>query len=426
MLSARSITATNITPKIVTGTLVIVAGLAAYVLYLRYSEQPWTRDGQVKADVVKIVPRVSGYLVKVAVKDNQSVRKGDLLFQIDPRTYQLAVDQDQVQLDQAREDVAALEAAVRSAQATVEQRNAEVTSAEGDIDEARAGVESAEAAIKEAESAVVSARALIAQRQAQLDEAQREATRAKRLADKKAGSVETAEAKAAAVDAYQAQLDSANAGLQQSKASLEKSKAAANEAKARLVIAQNGLVEAQAALVTSRAEQDKAQANLGEPGEQNVRIRNAKIQLEQSKLDLSWTSIYAPADGYVTNMDLMPDTYVTPGTPFALFVDASSFRVDGYFQETKLKNIRPGDRAIITLMGHHELRLEGEVESIGYAINPPNLADTEGPENLIPTIEPTFEWIRLAQRVPVRIRFKEVPKDLHLVSGTTVSIAIQK
>ena len=77
-------------------------------------------------------------------------------------------------------------------------------------------------------------------------------------------------------------------------------------------------------------------------------------------------------------------------------------------------------------MGHHERRIEGEVESIGYAINPPDLADTEGPENLIPTIQPTFEWIRLAQRVPVRIRFKEIPEDLHLVAGTTVSIAIQK
>jgi multidrug resistance efflux pump len=125
-------------------------------------------------------------------------------------------------------------------------------------------------------------------------------------------------------------------------------------------------------------------------------------------------------------MDLLSGTFVSPGTPFALFVDRSSFRVDGYFQETKLKNIEPGDQAIITLMGYHERRLEGEVESIGYAIKPPQLAETEGPENLIPTIEPTFEWIRLAQRVPVRIRLKEIPEDLHLVAGTTVSIAIQK
>jgi multidrug resistance efflux pump len=424
-------------PKIATITLVVVALLFAWLLYGRYRARPWTRDGQVRANTVKIAPRVSGYLVEIGVKDNQFVRKGERLFQIDPSSYQLAVDQAQVDLDQAREDVAALEAAVRSAEAVVQQRNAAVTSAQSKIDEARAGVESADAAVREAEAGVTSAGARIAQVMAQLEEAKpqvmaqleeakREAARAQRLAEAKAGAVETAEAKAAAVEAYRAELDNANAGLKQSQAALEKSKAARSQAQAQLVAAQNGLVEAQAAVASAVAERDKAQANLGEPGEANVRIRSAKVQLEQAKLNLEWTSIDAPADGYVSNMNLLEDTFVSAGTPFALFVDAASFRVDAYFQETKLKNIQPGDRAVITLMGHGDRRLEGEVESIGYAINPPNLANTEGPENLVPTIEPTFEWIRLAQRVPVRIRLKEIPDDLHLVSGTTASISIQK
>ena len=275
-------------------------------------------------------------------------------------------------------------------QATVEQRNAAVASAQSQIDEAQAGVRSADAAVKEAESGVVSAQASIAQCKAQLEEAQREAARAKRLADSKAGSVETAESKAAAVEASQAQLDGANAGLQQAQAALDKAKAAQDEAQAKVASAQNGLVEAQAAVATAVADQDQAKANLGEPGEANVNVRNAKVQLEQAKLNLSWTSIHAPADGYVTNMNLLNDTFVSPGTPFALFVDASSFRVDAYFQETKLKHMQPGDRAIITLMGHHDAPLEGEVESIGYAINPPNLAETDGPSNLVPTIQPSF------------------------------------
>lgn len=412
-------------PKIVTITLVMVALVCAYVLYTRYTARPWTRDGQVRADVVKIAPRVSGYLVQIAVKDNQFVRKGELLFQIDRSSYQLAVDQAQVELDQAREDVTALEAAVRAAEATVKQRNAAVDSAHSRIEEARSGVVFADVAAKGAESGVDSARALIAQRNAQLEEAQREAARAKRLAGSKAGSVETAQARAAAVQVYQAQLDIAEVGLQQAQTTVEKAKAAQSGSQAKLVTAQNGLAEAQAAVVTSTSGRDQSQANLGEPGEANVRIRSAKVQLEGANLNLSWTSILAPADGYVTNMNLLKSTFVSAGTPFALFVDSSSFRVDGYFQETKLRHIRPGDRAIITLMGHHELRLEGVVESIGYAINPPQLAQTEGPNNLVPTIEPTFEWIRLAQRVPVRIRFKQIPEDLHLVAGTTASIAIR-
>lgn len=413
-------------PKLVTTAVVIVACFAAYALSIRYSTEPWTRDGQVRADVVKIAPRVAGYLVEVAVNNNQFVRKGELLFKIDPSTYQLAVDQASVDLDEAREQVAALEASVRAAEATVKQCEASVASSQSRIDQAKAGVQSAAAGIKEAESGIWSAQAMLAQRKAQLDEATREADRAKRLADAKAGSVETAESKAAAVESYQAQLDSAQAGMQQAEAGLEQAKSAKVEAEAQVVAAQNGLVEAQAAVAAAVANLDQAKANLGEPGEANVNIRSAKVKLQQSQLQLSWTEIIAPADGYITNMDLLNDTYVFPGIPFALFVDASSFRVDAYFQETKLKHIEPGSRAVITLMGHHELRLEGEVESIGYAINPPNLADTDGPSNLVPTIQPSFDWIRLAQRVPVRVRLKEIPEDLHLVSGMTASISIRK
>ena len=416
----------QLVPKLVTVTLIGVAVLVATMLYQRYKAHPWTRDGQVRADVVKIAPRVSGYLVKVHVKDNQFVNQGDLLFQIDPSSYQLAVQQAQVELDDARENVEALEAAVRAAEAMVKQKHAAVDSARGKVDAANASVKSAAAAVKEAETGVSSAHATIAQVKAQLEEADREAQRARRLAEKQAGSVEIADAKEAAVKAFLAELDKATAALAQAQAAVVRSKAAEEEAQAQQVIAQNQLLEAQTAVETAGADKDQADATLGVRGEQNVRIRNAQVKLAQAELDLEWTSIHAPADGYVTNMSLVPGTFVSPGTPFALFVDRASFRVDGYFQETKLRNIRPGDSAIVTLMGHHDRRLLGEVESIGYAINPPNLANTQAPENLIPSIEPTFEWIRLAQRVPVRIRLKEVPEDLHLVAGTTVSIAIQE
>jgi multidrug resistance efflux pump len=413
-------------PKLVTFTLVAAALVGVYLLYRQSASEPWTRDGQVRADVVKISPRVSGYLVQVAVQDNQSVRKGDLLFQIDPSSYQLAVDQAKIKLDQAREDVAALEAAVRAATATVEQRNAAVASSESQIAEAQAGVTSADAAVREAESGVASAQASIAQAKAQLEEAQREADRAKRLADAKAGSVETAESKAASVEAFQAQLDGAHAGLEQAQAALDRAKASQVESQTKVASARSGLLEAQAAVATAVADQDQAKANLGEPGEANVNVRNAKVQLEQAELNLRWTTIHAPADGFVTNMSLLNDTFVSPGTPFALFVDASTFRVDAYFQETKLKYLQPGDRAVVTLMGHQAQPLEGVVESIGYAINPPNLADTDAPSNLVPTIQPSFDWIRLAQRVPVRVRLIQVPEDIHLVSGMTASIAIRK
>jgi multidrug resistance efflux pump len=359
----------NIVSKLATLVLVLVAVVVASLMYQRWTESPWTRNGQVRADIVKIAPRVSGYIVEVAVKDNHFVRKGELLFRIDPDTYQLAVDKAQVQLEQAKEDVAALEAAVKAAEAMVLQ----------------------------SEAGVVAARAMIKQQEAALANARSESKRATRLADQKAGSVENAEKKAAMVLEIQAAVDSARASLSQ----------------------------AEAALSSSKANLDQANANLGEPGDANVRIRQAMVELEEAQLKLSWTSMNAPFDGYITNLDVNEGAFGFPGIPIAAFVDSSSFRVDGYFQETKLKHIKPGDRAIITLMSHPNMELKGVVDSIGYAIDPPDIADTEGASHLVPQVEPTFDWVRLPQRVPVRIRLEDVPESIQLISGTTASVAIR-
>ncbi|MEE8606382.1 MAG: biotin/lipoyl-binding protein, partial [Nitrospiraceae bacterium] len=209
----------NIISKLPTLVLVLVAVGVAYFVYQRWTDRPWTRDGQVRADIVKIAPRVSGYIVEVAVKDNQFVRKGELLFRIDPSSYQLSVDTAQVQLEQAREDVAGLGAAVKAAEAMVFQ----------------------------SEAGVVAARAMIKQQEAALANARSESARATRLANQKAGSVENAEKRAATVLEIQAAVDSVRASLS----------------------------EAEAAVSSSEANLDQAKANLGEPGDANVRVREA-------------------------------------------------------------------------------------------------------------------------------------------------------
>jgi len=368
MTKTKSDIMKNTLSKVPTLVLVLVALVVALLVYQGWIDRPWTRDGQVRADIVRIAPRVSGYIVEVAVHDNQFVSKGELLFRIDPSSYQLAVDTAEVQLQQAREDVAALDAAVKAATAMVLQSEAGMTAA----------------------------RAAIKQQQAALANASSESRRATRLAKEKAGSVENAEKGSAKFLEIQAGVESARASLSQ----------------------------AEASLASSQANLDQAKASLGEQGDANVRIREAMVQLEQARLNLSWTSISAPVDGFITNLDVNEGAFGVAGTPIAAFVDSSSFRVDGYFQETKLKHIKPGDRAIITLMSHPDTELEGVVDSIGYAVNPPDIANTGGVSYLVPQVEPTFDWVRLPQRVPVRIRLEAVPEDMQLVSGMTASVAI--
>ncbi|MGB3124760.1 MAG: HlyD family efflux transporter periplasmic adaptor subunit, partial [Pseudomonas sp.] len=118
-------------------------------------------------------------------------------------------------------------------------------------------------------------------------------------------------------------------------------------------------------------------------------------------------------------------TFAVTGSPLVAFVDSNTFRVHAYFEETKLRHIKKGDRAIVTLMSHTDQPLEGVVDAIGHATNPPDIAATEGEMGVVPQIQPTFDWVRLAQRVPVTIRIKEVPDNIQLVSGTTASISIE-
>lgn len=147
----------------------------------------------------------------------------------------------------------------------------------------------------------------------------------------------------------------------------------------------------------------------------------AQAGLEQAKWNLTQTQVFAPADGWISNLVIRPGNYATSGTPVFALVDSHSFYVMGYFEETKLRHIRPGYHASVRLYSDNRV-LQGEVESIGRAIYDQSV---ESDSSLIPDIKPNVPWVRLAQRVPVRIRLTAVPQDLHLVAGTTCTLSIQ-
>jgi multidrug resistance efflux pump len=409
----------------VTGAVIAVAVIVGGLLYLRLARHPWTRDGQVQANVVMITPRVQGIVVEVAVDDNQPVREGDLLFEIDPSDYDLQVASARVQLDQARQQVAALEAAVEAAEAGVHEAEAGVATARAQIESAHAQVAAAEGKVAGAEAGLRSARATIDKNIAALEEAIRDRDRAQKLAKDGAGSVANAESRAASVEKAEATLEGARASEQEAQAGADQAEAALRQARAGLASAHAGLGEAEARLASARAALIQAEANLGAPGEENVQIRAAKVNLQSAELALEWTAVRAPADGYITNLNVDVGDFASPGTPMLAFVDTASFHVEGYFRETQLRHIERGDRALVTLMSHRGRPIEGVVESIGWAINPPDIATTAGSGGLVPQVEPSFDWIRLAQRVPVRIRIVEVPKGVQLISGTTASVAIR-
>lgn len=348
-----------------TSAVVLVAVGAAGVKYWDYLRNPWTRDGQVSANVILVAPRVSGPIVNLPIKDNQFVNAGDLLFEIDPRTFQAELDQAAANFDKTLDDLVALAKQVEANEASLQQYQSAITVAES-------GVRGAEAERVAAKATYDRARPLV-----EKDNISKQ------------------------------RMDQITADLQVAIATRE-------QADASLLSANSALLQAGASLAQARA-------NLGAAGEQNAQLRAAKAAVEEAQLDLEFTRLEASVDGYVTNLDLRIGTQAVANQPALALVDVASYRVDAFFRETLVGRIRPGDRAVMTLMSHPGIPIEGRVDSIGWGIAQQD--GTTGPD-LLPEISPTFEWIRLAERVPVRVHFENVPDDIDLRVGTTASVLV--
>ena len=149
-------------------------------------------------------------------------------------------------------------------------------------------------------------------------------------------------------------------------------------------------------------------------------LAQAVVAHDTAKLNMDRTTVLAPVNGYITNFELRPGNYASAGHPLFALVDSDSLHVDGYFEETKLPRIHVGDRVSVLLMGKSQL-LYGRVESVAGGIE-----DRErGPSsNLLSNVNPTFNWVRLAQRVPVRVKFDNPPADVQLIAGRTATVSV--
>ena len=149
-------------------------------------------------------------------------------------------------------------------------------------------------------------------------------------------------------------------------------------------------------------------------------LTEARVAVDSAKLNLERTVVRSPVDGYVNDRAPRLNEFVTAGRPVLSIVDSSSFHIDGYFEETKLEGIHVGQRVDIRVMGDNA-RLRGHVESIVAGIED---RDRTSGQNLLPNVNPAFSWVRLAQRIPVRIAFDDVPEDFRMIAGRTATVSI--
>ncbi len=203
-----------------------------------------------------------------------------------------------------------------------------------------------------------------------------------------------------ALDQAKADAASRQATLDQAKRDLERSKSLTSAA-----VTVQQVEQRQQAVDVDQAEVDASNA-----------------ALEVARLNLERSTVVAPVNGIVTNFDLLPGRYVNAGAAVFALIDSDTFRVEGYFEETKLRRIRIGEDATVKLIGDSRV-LSGHVESIAYGIADQNRSTSS---DLLASVNPTFSWVRLAQRIPVRIKLDNVPPDLLLVAGRTATVSIGK
>ena len=337
---------------LLTAAIVLIAVVLGLAKYWDYVVNPWTRDGQVRAQVIQVTPRVSGPIVNLPIRDNQPVKAGDLLFEIDPRTFAASLEQAQAQYDITGD----------SYLAQVEQ-----------VEASRAAVRQAQSGINQLDSTIKKNKAEFERQQDMLPQ---------KATSKK--SVERAESN------YKVSVEQRKGAV-----------AALNQAEATLA---------------------EAEANLGAAGEANASIRKARAAVRQAELNLEFTQVRASVDGYVTNLNLRLGSNAVANQPALALVDVNSFWIDGFFRETTIENIRQGNPALITLMAYPDKPIKGTVDSLGWGI-----AQQDGSTGfeLLPNVSPTFEWIRLAQRVPVKIHMTEIPEAVELRVGMTASVLVR-
>jgi membrane fusion protein, multidrug efflux system len=350
---------------------IIAAAIILTLLVLwRASRHPRTDDAEIFANFIGIAPQVEGPIIELKVRDNQYVKKGDLLFVIDPRPYQYA-------LERAISDQATLEGQIADEQrrinalvSAVSVAQADIHSAEADVINAERGVSRARAEWSYANSNLHRLEPLLAKQFVTTDQVD------------KARSLETAEAEA----------------LRQAEARLQLSRTQWKSALAKHQQARNAVTTLEP-LINQREARAAA-------------VKNARYNFDNCR-------IYAPFDALVTNLIISEGEYAHIGQQVFTLIDARTWWALANFREGQLRHIRPGMHADVYIVSKPNQRFRGVVDSIGFGVTPDaDVLGRLGPG--LPDVQRTLNWVHLAARYPVRVRVENPPPDVFRIGQTAV------
>jgi len=357
---------------------IVVVVLVALGIWWHSTFSEDTDDAQVNGHLIQVSSRISGQVMKVDVEENQMVKAGDAIAELDPRDYEVAVENAEAALASARANAAA--ARVNVPIVTIN-TGSNLRAADADVLGTRAGVE-------QAEQQLAAAKARVAQAQANNTKAQSDLERYKPLVEKDVISKQQFDAAIAAADAAQADLANAQASQQAAADAVRVAHDRETQSQAMLRYAQTApqQVEAQSA----RAKQAEAQ------------VQQAQAQLDQAKLNLSYTRIVAPEDGIITRKSVEIDQNVAAGQNLLTLVSLQGLWITANFKETQLRHMKAGQSVEIHVDSTGK-NYSGRVTQIGGA--------TGSVLSLFPPENATGNYVKVVQRVPVRIDFTDLTNE---------------
>jgi membrane fusion protein (multidrug efflux system) len=363
--------------------ILLIAGYFVYQSYFAYRES--TDDAQIDGHINPVAAKVAGHVVSIDVEDNQYVKAGTVIVQIDPTDYKVA-------LERAQADLAAAQSGAQAAHTQVPITST-TTSSQTSL--AGAGVELAEQAKAAAMRDVDTARAKLESSQARVREMQANYTKAmqdlermKLLIGKDEISKQQYDTAVAIADAARAARDSAQAGVDESSRSIEAGQARVAQAEARIN-------EAKATQEATRTAPQQMAISRSNAKTALARAEQAQAALAQAELNLQYTQVKAPIDGIVSERKVELGEYVQIGQPLLALVPLHNVWVTANYKESQLKNMRQGQKAIVAVDAYGGREYEGHVDSIAAA--------TGARFSLLPPENATGNYVKVVQRIPVKI-----------------------
>jgi membrane fusion protein (multidrug efflux system) len=376
---------------------VLVLTAAGYLIWQYESERESTDDARIDGHIDPISARVGGHVVAVNFDDNQYVKAGTVLAQIDPRDYQIA-------LDRAEADLANARAAAQAAQMNVPIRTtaagSETATAQAGLDQARAALTASETDVDAAQAKANAARANLSQAEANYAKVAQDVQRYRPLVTKDEISQQQYQAAVTTADAAQSSVLAARAAVSEADQGVAVARSQVAESRA-------GVAHAEANLRAASSAPQQIAVSKAEAGAANARVQQAESAVEQARLNLQYTTVAAPVDGIADKKAVEIGQNVQPGQPLLAVVPLNDIWVTALFKETQMRYMRPGQRAIISVDTYGGRKYEGYVESIAAA--------TGEVFSLLPPENASGNYVKVVQRIPVRLRFKGGQDSQHLL-----------